>query len=105
MTLADYSLTSLGNLKRADEAVNWLQARSERLDQRLAAPVGRENGLAAPLANRAVDGVQATFWELYRFAQRVIVEVLDETILNGVENTIDAGVNSTRATPAERTVP
>ena len=105
VTLADYSLTSLGNLKRADEAVNWLQARSERLDQRLAAPVGRENGLAAPLANRAVDGVQATFWELYRFAQRVIVEVLDETILNGVENTIDAGVNSTRATPAERTVP
>jgi hypothetical protein len=105
VTLADYSLTSLGNLKRADEAVNWLQARGEHLDQRLAGPVGRNSVLAAPLANRAVDGVQATFWELYRFAQRVLVEVLDETILNGVENTVDAGVNLNRATPAERTVP
>jgi predicted AlkP superfamily pyrophosphatase or phosphodiesterase len=102
VALADYSLTSLGNLKRADEALNWLQTRSERLDQALAAPVGRTSVIATPVANRAVDGVQGTFWELYRFAQRLLVEILDETILNGVENGVDAGLNATRATPAER---
>lgn len=102
VALADYNLTSLGNLKRADEALNWLQHRGERLDQALAAPVGRTSVMATPVANRAVDGVQGTFWELYRFAQRLLVEILDETILNGVENTLDAGLNATRATPAER---
>ena len=104
VALADYNLTSLGNLKRADEALNWLQARTERFDQALAAPVGRTSVIAMPVTNRAVDGVQGTFWELYRFAQRLLVEILDETILNGVENTLDAGLNATRATPSERTV-
>lgn len=104
VALADYSLTSLGNLKRADEALNWLQARTERFDQALAAPVGRNSVIATPVTNRAVDGVQGTFWELYRFAQRLLVEILDETILNGVENTLDAGLNATRSTPSERPV-
>lgn len=105
VAVADYSFTSQGNLKRADETVNWLQARGERLDQKMAKPIGRTSVIGAPVANSAIDALQGSFWEVYRFAQRVLVEVLDETILNGIEDHVDSTINAYRATPAETIVP
>jgi arylsulfatase A-like enzyme len=101
VSLADYSPTSTGNLKRMDGAVDWLQERGTRLDGKLATKTNHRTVLGAPIANALIDGVQYSFWEVYRFAQRIIAEVLDETILNGVENGVDATINTFRSTPAE----
>ena len=101
VALSDYSLTSSGNLKRADNAVNWLQHRGEKLDNKLSAPVGRRSVIGAPATNTVIDTVQSSFWEVYRFAQRILVEILDETILNGVENGVDSTINIMRSTPSE----
>ena len=48
-----------------------------------------------------MDLTQAGFWELWRYTQRIIVQVLDETILNGIEDNADRTMNSLRAKPAE----
>jgi hypothetical protein len=42
---------------------------------------------------------------MYRFAQRIVVEVLDEVVLSGVEDTVDKTLNFKRSTPAEIVVP
>ncbi|MGQ0636461.1 MAG: alkaline phosphatase family protein [Planctomycetaceae bacterium] len=101
VTLADYSLTSLGNMQRVNKAVDWLQERGTRVDDKLATKAGRRTILGAPATNTVIDAVQDSFWELYRFAQRVIVQVLDEVVLNSVENGVDATINSVRSTPSE----
>lgn len=101
VTLSDYSLTSTGNLKRADGALDWLQERGNRLDRKLARPVGHRSVIGTPATNIVIDTVQGSFWEIYRFAQRVLVEILDETVLNGVENGVDSTINIMRSTPAE----
>jgi hypothetical protein len=51
--------------------------------------------------NRGIDGVQNAFWDVYRFGQRVAVELLDEVVLNGIENNIDNLRNTGRNIPAE----
>lgn len=104
VTLSDYSLTSLGNLKRADGAVDWVQERGTRLDRKLAEPIGKRTVLGTPASNAVVDTVQDGFWEVYRFAQRIVAEVLDDVVLNGVENGVDSTINLMRSTPSEITV-
>lgn len=101
VALADYSPTSTGNLKRMDSALDWVQERGTRLDSKLSTKTNHRTVLGAPVTNALIDGVQYSFWEVYRFTQRIVAEVLDETILNGVENGVDATVNSLRSTPAE----
>lgn len=101
VALGDYSITSSGNMQRADKVVDWIQNRGTRLDKKLAEPVGRDSVLGVPKVNAVVDGVQKGYWETYRFLKRVLVEVLDETVLNGIENTVDRTINAPRKTPAE----
>ncbi len=101
VALGDYSLTSLGNLKRVDGAVDWVQQRSLNLDRRVARRVDRKYLPGTRLVHSSVDHVQRGFWELYRFAQRVIVQVLDETILNGIEDATDRAINAGRSLPSE----
>jgi arylsulfatase A-like enzyme len=105
LAIGDYSFTSSGNLKRVDGTVDWLQERGTHLDQRIARKAGKSSVLGAPLANRVIDGTQKGFWETYRFAQRVVVEVLDERILNGIENGVDSAINAPRRTPEEVAAP
>lgn len=104
VTLSDYSPTSVGNMKRVDHAVDWLQERGTRLDDKLATKVRRPTVLGAPAANKVIDSVQRGFWETYLWAQRVGVEILDEGILNGIENGVDSTMNAFRSTPAEEVV-
>lgn len=104
VTLSDYSLTSVGNLKRADGAIDWVQERGTRLDGKLAEPIGRRSVLGTRASNKVVDTAQGAVWEVYRFAQRIIAELLDDVVLNGVENSVDSTINVLRATPAEITV-
>jgi hypothetical protein len=97
VSLSDYSFTSVGNLRRVD----WLQERGTRLDDKLAAKTRHRTVIGAPVANTVIDTVQGSAWELYKFAQRVMVVVLDEVVLNGIENGVDATINTFRKTPAE----
>ncbi len=102
--LSDYSLTSLGNLKRADGLVDWAQQRTRNLDARVAKKVGRSSLPGSDKIHRTVDNSQVGFWELYRFAQRVVIEVVDETILSGLEDGTDKAINAFRSIPSEVTV-
>jgi arylsulfatase A-like enzyme len=101
VSLSDYSFTSVGNLRRVDQSVDWLQERGTRLDNKLATKAHRRTVLGAPVTNTVIDTVQGSAWELYKFAQRIIVVVLDEVVLNGIENGVDRTVNTFRTTPAE----
>lgn len=101
IAISDYSLFSGGNLKRADRAVDWLQNRSRTAHQKAARAIGRNAIPGSWVVHKAVDTTQAGFWDAYSFAQRIGMEVLDEKILNGLENTTDKMVNSFREIPAE----
>jgi len=101
ISLADYGPYSLGNLMRADRAIDWLQQRGRHLDESLAGPVGLSHLPGTPVVNSTVDAAQSGIWELYRFVQRVLVQILDETVLNGIENGVDRTINACRTQPAE----
>jgi hypothetical protein len=101
VTLGDYSLTSAGNMKRVDQVVDWLQERGTRLDSKLATRTHHRTVLGSPATNSVIDSVQKGFWETYRFAQRIVVQILDEMVLNGIENGVDSTINVFRSTPAE----
>lgn len=100
--VSDYSATSAGNLKRANGAVDWLQARGQALDRRLAEPRGQQATKPGTIVNQSVDATQIGFWEVYRFGQRLVIKALDETVINGTENTIDRTVNSWKQVPGVR---
>lgn len=104
VTLSDYSPTSIGNMKRVDHAVDWLQERGTRLDTKLSERVRKPTVLGAPAANKMIDSVQTGVWETYRWVQRIGVQILDETILNGIENGVDSTINAFRCPPAEEIV-
>jgi hypothetical protein len=97
LAVYDYNLTSVGNLKRADRAVDWIQARNQNLRAHFSRSASPRKGLGHCL----VDATQESFWEVYRFSQRVLVQVLDETVLNSVENGVDKTINTFHQLPSE----
>jgi arylsulfatase A-like enzyme len=99
--IGDYNWYSVGNIKRADGTIDWVQKRANRVDRCLANRMGRTQTPGARVVNKIVDGIQCTFWEGYRFGQRIIAELLDEQLLNSIENTTDRTINSFREQPAE----
>ncbi len=101
VSLADYSLTSQGNLQRVDRAIDWMQNCGEVMDQQLATPLNRETLPLTRPVNRGVDAVQYTFWEMYRFGQRVVIQVVDEGMLNSIEHGTDRALNGLRRIPNE----
>ncbi|MEZ6048117.1 MAG: alkaline phosphatase family protein [Planctomycetaceae bacterium] len=100
-SIGDYSLTSLGNMQRINRAVDWVQHQGLSLDQMLASQVGRDQLPGTQLLHTGIDGTQYGVWEVYRFGQRIVVQVLDENLLNGMENSTDRAVNAFRKVPAE----
>jgi arylsulfatase A-like enzyme len=104
LALADYSFTSQGNLQRVDRALDWVQHVGETVDNKLAAPLERDSLPLTRPVNRTVDAVQHGFWETYRFGQRVVIHLVDERLLNGVENGTDRVLNAFRRIPSEVTI-
>jgi lipoprotein NlpI len=100
-TLSDYTWTSVGNLKRIDGLVNLLQRGSLELDREVAESFGRDNLPVAPVVNDGIDDVQEGVWELYRFTQRLVAQIVDETVLNGLEDGTARAINSFHRVPAE----
>ncbi len=101
LSLADYSFTSQGNLQRVDDAIDWVQLWGDSLDRSLARPLQRETVPVARPVNRSIDAAQTGFWELYRFGQRVVIKLVDEQMLTGLEKGTDRVLNSFRRVPAE----
>ncbi len=101
LALADYSLTSQGNLQRVDRALDWVQVWGNEVDGLLAKPLDRESLPLAGSIHRGVDGVQFAFWELYRLGQRVVIRLVDDTVLNNVEDGTARMLNAFRDVPNE----
>jgi hypothetical protein len=97
----DYNLTSVGNLKRADRAVDWVQERNENMHQKFARRSDRPPSPGHQLLHGVVDSTQEGFWEVYLFSQRIMVQVLDETVLNCLENCVDKTINKFHPLPSE----
>lgn len=100
ISLADYSTTSTGNLMRIDGTVDWIQRGGRSFDR----SVRTKTGMSVPggkMINDGIDVTQSVFWETFRFTQRLMAELLDETIINSLEDTTDRAINVFRRTPAD----
>lgn len=105
VALADYSMTSQGNLQRMDRAIDWIQNCGSVVEQQIAAPFHRKSlPLTRPL-HQTVDTVQYGFWEVYRFGQRSGIRLIDEGLLNTVEDGTGRLLNALRPVPNEITLP
>ncbi len=96
-----YTPTSVGNMKRVDRGVDWLQDRSTCLHEKIAHHMNRDCFPGHYFLHGMVDCTQEGFWDIYRFAQRILVKVLDETVLNSLENGVDHTINKCRKLPSE----
>jgi hypothetical protein len=102
---ADYNWMTTGNIARIDRAVDHLQDHARDAGETMADWLGLEGDLPGPgVVHATIDATQAVGWETYRFAQRVIVRLIDETTLNSLENGTDRLINPRRV-PAEIVVP
>lgn len=101
VALADYSWTSQGNLQRMDRAIDWVQSAGSEIDQQLAEPLDRESLPGTRPVNKTVDLAQRGFWEVYRFGQRIVIKVMDESVLNGIEDQTGRMLNAMRPVPNE----
>ena len=101
LAVGDYSVTSMGNLQRIDGLINLVQERGKWLDRNVAGAFGREHTPGSKQIHKVIDGAQFGFWQTYLFGQRLIMEVVDEKIISGIENQTAGAVNSFRRTPAE----
>jgi len=100
-TIWDYQLTSQTNMRRINAAVDYVQSRGKDVEQEVAGATGRESLPGLSLLNRSVDTTQYGFWSLYGFGQRTLVQFLDETLIQGIENGTDRTLNAVRPMPAE----
>ncbi|MCA9116897.1 MAG: alkaline phosphatase family protein [Planctomycetaceae bacterium] len=101
LAIADYSPTSLGNIERALSLIDWVQGRGTEAGERAGTLVGRDQIPGQGPINRGVDRAQWGFREGYRTGQRLVMQLLDETLINGLENSTDRAVNRFRQHPAE----
>lgn len=104
VTLSDYNLYAAANLIRMDAVLDWSQRRLEAMDSWICDSLGLPTR-GAPLLNGAIDITQYTVWETRRVATRVGARLLNDVLLNGIEDHIDAVLNHRREEPAQVLVP
>ena len=100
-TIWDYQITSQTNLRRINAAVDYVQRREQDLEENLGDVTGQTQLPTSKLLHRSVDATQLGFWNLYGFGQRTLVQLLDETLIQGIENSTDRTLNATHPNPAE----
>ncbi|MBC7818005.1 MAG: alkaline phosphatase family protein [Planctomycetaceae bacterium] len=100
-TIWDYQITSQTNLRRVNAAVDYVQRREQDLEENVANVTGQSQLPTSKLLHRSVDATQLGFWNLYGFGQRTLVQLLDETLIQGIENSTDRTLNAARPMPAE----
>ena len=101
MSLADYSFTSLGNLQRFNRAIDWIQRRDHGSSQCNSGCSCQRRPSVGNGIHCMIDCTQKGAWETYRYAQRVGLKLIDETLLNSIENGADCMINAFRRQPAE----
>ena len=101
VTVWDYQLTSQTNLRRINSAVDYVQHRGQELEQGIASATGRQSLPGVRMLNRSVDATQYGFWSVYGFGQRTLVQILDEALIQGIEDSTDRTLNAVRPMPAE----
>jgi hypothetical protein len=104
VALADYSFASLGNLRRYDRAIDWLQEQGLATEEALTTHAGGGPLPGSSATHAAVDGFQSLFWQTHGWLQALVFQALDETILNTLENETDRIINAWRTLPAEISV-
>ena len=100
-TIWDYQLSSQTNMRRINSAVDYVQHRSQDIERRLADATEQPRIPGSRLLHGSVDATQRGFWNLYGFGQRTLVQFLDETLIQSVENSTDRTLNAVRPMPAE----
>ncbi|MFM9961252.1 MAG: alkaline phosphatase family protein [Planctomycetaceae bacterium] len=100
-TIWDYQITSATNLRRINAAVDYVQRRGQDAEENLGDVTGQTQLPGSKLLHRSVDNTQLGFWNLYGFGQRTLVQLLDETLIQGIENSTDRTLNVARPMPAE----
>lgn len=100
-TIWDYKIASQTNLRRVNAAVDYVQRREQDLEENVANATGQSQLPTSKLLHRSVDATQLGFWNLYGFGQRTLVQLLDETLIQGIENSTDRALNAARPMPAE----
>lgn len=100
-TFWDYQLTSQTNMRRIDSAVDYVQHRSQDLERKLSDVTEQPQLPGSRLLHGSVDTAQRGFWNLYGFGQRTLVQLLDETLIQSIENSTDRALNAVRPMPAE----
>jgi len=104
-TIGDYSPFSVGNIKRMDGVIDFMQNRATALDSLIARPFGVENTPGTVIVNKAIDRTQYWIWETYRFGSRILGGFLDEKVLDTLEDRTAHDVDRLRPQPAEFVVP
>lgn len=100
-TIWDYQVTSQTNLRRINAAVDYVQRREQDIEENLTDAAEISPLPTSKLLHRSVDATQLGFWNLYGFGQRTLVQLLDETLIQGIENSTDRTLNAIRPMPAE----
>ncbi len=103
--LSDYQFASQTNLRRMDAAVDYVQRREQSLEEEIANATGQHHLPGSKLVHGTIDMTQYGFWSVYGFGQRLFMQVLDETLIQGIENSTDRALNAAHPMPAEVIVP
>ena len=88
-------------MRRIDSAVDYVQHRSQDIERKLADVTEQPPLPGSRLLHGSVDATQRGFWNLYGFGQRTLVQLLDETLIQNIENSTDRTLNAARPMPAE----
>jgi len=102
LSFSDYSPTSDGNLFRVDRLVDSLQSATHP------APENQSSvDQSIPLAplHGLVDGIQTLRLEISNSGQRLLVEVIDDSLAGWLEALADLVINTDHRIPAEIIVP
>ena len=82
-------------------AVDYVQRRELDSEESVAQANGKPPSAGRRIRRGPFDSTQLGFWNAYGFGQRSLVQLLDESLIQGIENSTDRGLNAVRPMPAE----
>jgi hypothetical protein len=104
-TIWDYRLTSQNSPHHVDSAVGGNQRQGQVFRDQLADVLDQPSVPGLGLLSRSIDTTRYAIWGLYGFGQRNLIQLVDETLIQSLENTTDRVINAVKPMPAEVRVP
>jgi len=93
--------TTWDDQRQRDVAAGFVQHRSQNVEDEFAGATRRRTLSGIPLLSRSIGATQYGISCLYGFSQRTFVQVIDETLIQGIENSADRALNAAMPMPAE----